>query len=175
MTAVEQSRAQVAELMPCEPKEQEDAQENQDDPVLPSKHRLLNTLLRIHAGTIAANLQLLKKKCEKAGLPWLWVSQQIEVLVHAGRLVCPKPWQVQLVAANPPQTELVSEHSPTALAQRLGEIIREAKTPITLASLMIELSLEKAATTQVEESLEQLMTRGFIFRTPKGSYRWIGD
>ncbi len=175
MTAVEQSRAQVAELMPCETKEQEDAQDNLVASVLPSKHRLLNTLLREHAGPVPVNLQLLEKECEKAGLPWLWVSQQIEVLVHAGRLVCPKPWQVQLVAANPPQTELASEHSPTALAQRLGEIIREAKTPITIASLMTKLGLEKAATAQVEEALEQLMIRGFIFRTPKGIYRWIGD
>lgn len=175
LTAVEQSRTQVAELMPCETKEQEEVQEEQVGLVLPSQHRLLNRLLRIHAGSVAVNLQLLKKKCEKAGLPWLWVSQQIEILVRNGRLVCPKPWQVHLVATTTPQTELTSEYSPTALARRLGEIIREAETPISPTNLLSELGLEEVALTQVKEAIERLVLQGFIFRTRNGCYRWIGD
>ncbi len=175
VTAVEQSRIQVAELVPCVTREQEEIQENEVDSVHPSQQRLLNRLLRIHAGFAAANLQLFKKECEKAGLSWLWVSRQIEALVRAGRLVCPKPWKIHLVTATTTQTELTIAHNSTALAKRLGEIIRNAKTPVTLASLMVELGLEKAVTGQVEEALERLMAQGFIFRTTNGRYRWIGD
>lgn len=175
VTAIEKSRVQTAELMPCEIKEQVELQGDQSNSVSPSQHRLLNRLLSIHAGPVAINLELLKKKCEEAGLPWLWVSQQIEVLIRAGRLVCPKPWQVHLVAKITPQPEVTSELSPTYLAQRLSEIIRKATTPVTLASLMVELGLEKEVSAQVEETLDQLMAQGFVFRTPKGRYRWIGD
>ncbi len=145
------------------------------DPVPPSHRRLLTTLLNEHAGNVPISLQSLKEECERAGLPWKWASHQIEALIRSGRIVCPKPWQAQLVESKPPQTEIPSEHNRVSLTKRLGEIIRETKTSITLAILMSRLGLEEAARLHVEEALEQLVLQGFIFRTRNRCYRWIGD
>jgi hypothetical protein len=174
MTTVEQSRQLTSEIRPLEDMEQEEMRNHQSDTTTLSQLQLLNQLLRLHADHKAIDLESFKNTCEEAGLLWTWVAKQIEAQVRVGHLVCPKPWQVQLVTKILPEHRLKQEHSSATLAKRLGEIIRGAKPPISLESLMIELCLEESATALVEETLELLMAQGFVFRTSRGRYRWIG-
>lgn len=176
ITATEESHTHDSNSITSSTHEQEEEQDNNEIVLAPPYHRrLLTILLNKHAGKMPITLQSLKEECRRAGLPWKWALHQVETLIRSGRIVCPKPWLAQLVTSEPPHTEITSEYSLASLAQRVGEILREAKTPITLTILMSRLGFEETARTSVEEALELLVHQGFIFRTHDKYYRWIGD
>lgn len=176
MAAVEQSRERVAALLPKETLSLDMIHDRGPITSAPSGRRqLLETILSRHARNAPADLPLIEQECEKAGLPWTWVTQQLESLIRSGQLVCPRPWQIQLVApeedsrpGSPPQ------QSVTTLARRIGEIVRKSSRPVTEEDLKQALERENLGTAQLGEALEVLRLQGYVIKTREGTLRWTG-
>lgn len=176
MAAVESSRERVEALIPKETLSLDKIRDKAPTTGAPSGRRqLLETILSRHARNAPADLPLIEQECEKAGLPWAWVTQQLESLIRSGQLVCPKPWQVQLVA---PDTESQSGSLPrqsvTALARRVGEIVRKAGKPISEGDVKQALERENLSAAQLGEALEMLRLQGYVMKTQEGALRWTG-
>jgi hypothetical protein len=176
MAAVERSRERVAALLP---KETLSLDMVRDRGITTSAHsgrrQLLERILSRYARNAAADLRLIEQECEKVGLPWSWVTQQLESLIRSGQLVCPKPWQVRLVA---PEEESRTGSRPqqtvTTLARRIGEIIRKASMPMNEEDLKQVLERENLGTAQLGEALELLSLQGYVIKTREGTLRWTG-
>ena len=176
MAAVERSRDRVAALLPKETLSLDTVRDRGSTTGAQSgRRKLLETILSRHARTAPTDLSVIEQECEKAGLPWSWVTQQLESLIRAGQLVCPKPWQIRLVA---PEEELTAgsppQQSVTTLARRIGEIVRRAGTPITEEGLRQALERENLGTAQLGEALEVLRLQGYVIKTREGTLRWTG-
>jgi hypothetical protein len=177
LAAVERSRERVAALLPKETLSLDMIRDKESAAGAQSarRHRLEEILSRFARNT-AADLPLIERECEKVGLPWSWVSRQLESLIRSGQLVCPKPWQVRLVAAEDElQTKLPSQQTVTTLARRIGEIIRKASMPISEAELKQLLERQNLGTTRMEEALEALRLQGYVIKTREGTLRWVAQ
>jgi hypothetical protein len=177
MAAVEKSRDKVQSLIPDESVNVEELKEAQDtvQPVS-TRRRELESILHKHARKDALDLQVLEQECLKAGIPWDWTVQQLEVLIRTGHLIAPKPWQVQLVtdeiSSGASQTRKVSV---TKLAQLLGNYLRESKASLSQATLANRLEEEGVSSAGIEEGLNLLRNQGYVLKTSSGTYRWTGD
>jgi len=178
MEAVERSRAQVTALIPSRDVKLESLsdEEGEHRAASSSRRRLLEEILYRCAKSSPIELHVLEEECRKAGLPWSWVSRQLEALTRSGRIVCPRPWLVRLVTSDVLQDEKPTRHyTPTALARRIGEVIREAGGTIHSTDLMNMFQRQGVTATQVEEALELLKVQGYILKTRDGNYRWTGS
>jgi len=177
MEAVRQSRAQVVALVPSQNIKLESLSDREGiGTATSSRRRRLEEILYKYARGTGVELQVLEEECLKAGLPWDWVSQQLEALKRSGRIVCPRPWLVRIVASvDRPQTgKTVSNYSLAALARQIGDIIRKAERPISFMDLTNTLLKKGAPTAQIEKAIELLKVQGYIFKTRDGGYCWTG-
>jgi hypothetical protein len=177
MTAVEQSRDKVTALIPTEKVELEQLEDSGPElHTASTRRRMLEKILHRIARDTPVDLNMLEKESEKEGLPWEWVLHQLEKLIRAGHLICPKPWQVRLVTEEPEISHKSQiKMSPTTLARRIGEIIHNAKTPISYTQIHHELEKESISTIHLDDALEKLRMQGYILKTSKGTFRWTGD
>lgn len=176
MEAVERSRAHVKALIPSKRASLDEVQEKQPSILSTSaRRRVLERLLHQHASSTAVDLRILEEEAQKAGLEWSWAAQQLEGLIRSGYIVCPKPWQVRLVASEPFSTSKSSrQYSKTETARKIGEIIRNAKRPLTQEGLISKLGQNSITIVQLEAALELLRTQGYIFKTRQGTFQWTG-
>lgn len=177
MEAVEKSRATIQTLLPDENVELTELQDEKSEP-LPksSRRRELERILYKHARTTPMDLQILEQECIKAGISWEWVTQQIEVLIRAGDIIVPKPWQIRLVVLEDKTMEKKpAKISPTKLARRIGEIIRTTKTPLKHEELLHRLQQESLSSIDIDEAIDLLRAQGYILKTPRGTYKWTAD
>jgi hypothetical protein len=176
MAAVERSRERIAALLPKETLSVDKVSEKASTTSGPSGRRqILEAILSHHARSAPADLSLIEQEGEKAGLPWTWVTQQLESLIRAGQLVCPKPSQVRLVAPEEEsRSSSIPQQSVTTLARRVGEIVRTASKPISEDELKQTLERENLGTAQLAEAVEMLRLQGYVIKTREGTLRWTG-
>lgn len=177
MMAIERSREKITKLLPSEKVDVEQLQEPKGDRQTSSqRRRVLEKLLYHHARDNPVDLTVFEKESIKEGLPWEWVVQQIEGLIRSGNIICPKPWQIQLVVAEYlSNVEFKTEVSPTELARRLGEIIQKARSPVSYEQLIQELHQDSVSSIQIDEALELLRIQGYVLKTSEGTFRWTGS
>ncbi|MFX1301139.1 MAG: hypothetical protein ACFFDE_09390 [Promethearchaeota archaeon] len=177
MAAVEKARAHIRPLIPQEQVELNQIQEKKvSHQPTSTRRRELEQILYQHARKKTRDLQDLEQECQKAGIPWDWTVRQIEGLISSGHLISPKPWQIRLVGDKAKSNEMVaSRMSPTKLARKIADIIRNSSTPINHTQLLEQLENESISEVDSEEALELLQGQGYVIKTPKGTYQWTGD
>jgi hypothetical protein len=177
MNAVEKSRESIQSLIPQESINLTELQQ-METKIKPTstRRRELEQILEQHARTTSIDLQILEQECQKAGIPWEWATQQIEMLIRAGHIIAPKPWQIRLVADKTgPVERKTQELSPTKLARTIGKIIRKSPKPISHAQLLEQMNKESISSVDVEEALMLLRLQGYILITSEGTYKWTAD
>jgi hypothetical protein len=175
MRAVEESREEIKALIPKE----EISLEKLGEKVQPissasGRRNILESLLSKLARTTPVDLHVLEKESEKAGLQWEWVAKQLEGLIRSGYLICPRPWQIKLVAAELGSPTQLKSLSITSLARRIGEIIRESERPLDNKEILKRLDKNEISEGHFEKALEMLKTQGYVFKTRQNTYRWTG-
>jgi hypothetical protein len=177
MDAVEKSRDIIHTLIPEEHLNLEQLQDSKPS-IQPAsmRRRELERILHQRARKEPLNLQVLEQECLKAGIPWEWVTQQIESLIHFGHLISPKPWQIQLVTEGIglPDSQ-AKKVSATKLAQLLGNVLRDSPLPLSQDELVTQLEEERISSVGIEEALSLLRSQGCVLKTSTGTYRWTGD
>lgn len=177
MEAVEKSREKVQTLIPDDNLSIDALKESKHDiqPVS-ARRRELERILYQHARKKALDLQVLENECQKSGVPWGWVIQQIETLIRTGHLILPKPWQIRLITDKISSTEKETRRiSPTKLAQRVGSILRGSQTSLSYDEIVARLEEEAISTTGLDEALSLLRNQGYILKSAKGTFQWTGD
>jgi hypothetical protein len=177
MEAVEKSRDKIQPLIPDENVDLKQLQDSkQGIRPISAKRRELEQILYQHARTKTLDLQVLEQKCLRAGIPWDWVTQQIENLIRSGHLISPKPWQIRLVTEEITSTEnKVRKVSTTKLARKIGNILRDSQTSLSHNEIVTQLEKNAISSAGIEEALNLLRNQGYIIKTSKGTYQWTGD
>ncbi len=175
MRAVEESREEIKALIPKEEISLDKlGEKSQPVSTTSSRRTMLESLLSKLARPNPVDLHILEKESGKVGLEWSWVAEQLEGLIRSGHLICPRPWQIKLVATDiepPTQLDLPSI---TTLARRIGEIIRESEKPLDNNEILKRLDENKITLGHLEKALELLKTQGYVFKTRQNTYRWTG-
>ena len=175
--AMEKSREKIQSLIPENNMDLQQLQDNKHgiQPVS-ARRRELEQVLYQCARSKPLDLHILEKECLKVGLSWDWVIPQIENLIRSGHLISPKPWQVRLVTDEiSPTKKNGKEVSLTQLARKIGNFLQKSKSPLTQDELISHLQKEGVASTGIEEALNLLRSQGYVLKTSKGTYQWIGD
>jgi hypothetical protein len=177
MEAVEKSRHKIQLLIPKENLDLEHIQNSkQKKQPISARRRELERILYQKAKGTPLDLQDLERECVKTGIPWEWVVQQVEALIRSGHLIARNPWQIRLVAEENTSTDKqVRKVSSVKLAQTIGHILRESQMFLSREELISRLGDEAASSSDIEEALNLLRNQGYILKTSKGTYQWIGD
>jgi hypothetical protein len=177
LAAVEKSRETIHSLIPERAIDIEKLQEARPERLpVSSRRREFERILYNQARDAPVDLQNIEEACEKVGIPWSWAVRQIQMLISSGHIIAPKPWQIQLVISDfASAPKLQSPGNVTALARRIGEILRATPKPLNIAQLLEQLDMESIQQGDIEKALDLLKTQGYILKTTQGTYRWTSD
>ena len=177
LVAVEKSRDKIKSLIPVEALDLDQLQDTELR-IQPAstRRRELESILHLKARKSPLDLQDLEQECHKIGIPWHWAVQQIENLIRSGHLISPKPWQIRLITDEPMTTDTEARRvSPTILARKIGDILREAGGSLSPDGIIARLEEEEVSSEGFEEALVLLRNQGYVLKTAKGTYQWTGD
>lgn len=164
--AVERSRERVRKLMPVESLEADDITDTTEEGPPEGKRKRLMSLLKGEAASKPCALDRFEEVCERSGLDWTWVEEQLQNLANTGSVIFPRPWSIRLIVGG--KKESTRDEKPRDITQEIIALLDRRGGKLPVNRLVVHFEEKGVSRESVLSSLDKLMQRGDIYEPRQG-------